>query len=383
MSHATSEQKQKKSRSSLQDEAAAALKRLEAKDPGIKAFLKKKAYAYAVFPSVGKAAVVVGGGYGRGMVFERGRPVGYATISKLTLGVDLGGNTFTELVAFESKEVFERFKKGKMSFAADASVVIVKAGASATANFEKGAVTFAYSQGGLKLESAIGGQKFKFKPMSDEDEQGQGNEDDDDDAGDEEGGGAEANGEDDQDEQRDEGEEDEGEEGEESDDDGPSLAERAGAGLKAARHLQKAASGGKIAKAFGLWGAARQLQTAGAGATSGARNLITRRPVMAALVGGGLAAGAILVAASLMGAFATGGQESDDQDEGADDSESDNRKGEAVDQSEDQDAEEDEGEGEGQAEDDYEGGEEESGGNEDEEDDPMPRRMAARGRSRP
>src|SRR6185312_13656363 len=102
---------------------------------------------------------------------------------------------------------------GKYAFDADASVILVKAGASATANFENGAVTFAYASGGLKLEAAIGGQKFKFRPMSDEDDQGEEHDRDDDDSDD----------------------------SDESDDDGPSLRERADAGMKAIGHLQKAA----------------------------------------------------------------------------------------------------------------------------------------------
>src|SRR5688572_22644760 len=104
-----------KTNATLEEEVQATLKRLEAKDPGLKQFLKK-AYGYAVFPSVGKAALVVGGAYGRGLVFERGKMIGHATISQLTLGVQLGGDTFTEILVFESREALDRFKKGRMAF---------------------------------------------------------------------------------------------------------------------------------------------------------------------------------------------------------------------------------------------------------------------------
>src|SRR5215216_172327 len=79
-----------KSNATLQEEVQATLKRLEAKDPGLKQLLKK-AYGFAVFPSVGKAALVVGGAYGRGLVYERGKMVGHATIGQFTLGVPLVG----------------------------------------------------------------------------------------------------------------------------------------------------------------------------------------------------------------------------------------------------------------------------------------------------
>ena len=371
--------KDRKSQASIHDEAAAALKRLETKDPGLRQFLKK-AYGYVVFPALGKAAVVVGGAYGRGLVFEKGKPVGYATIGKTTLGVDVGGDTFTEVIAFENREALERFKKGKLAFTANASAVLVKAGAAGTADYEKGAVAFVYVRGGMLLEASIGGQKFKFKPMEGgAQRQKEGREDGHPSGkgkgrGEEGAGGAEASGEEDEgEEQQDEGDEsDEGEGDEESaaGGDGPSMRDRTKAGVKAAKHLQKAATGGRLGQAFGLWGAARQLRTAAAGAGTGAANLIKQRPVTTALVGGGLAAGAILLAAGLMGGFAGAGQQADDQE--ADDQEADDQEGEVEDQRE--------GGDEGQADEADEDGGEDSGG--EEEQDELPPRMAARGRSR-
>src|SRR5687768_9538622 len=144
-------------------EVEATLKRIEEIDPGVRALLDR-AHGYAVFPSVGKAAAVVGGAYGRGEVFERGKLVGYAAVIQLTIGVQIGGDTLSEIVAFESKEVFDRFKQGRTAFAANASAVLVKAGAAAAKGFEKGAAAFVYSEGGMMLEAAIGGQRFIFRP---------------------------------------------------------------------------------------------------------------------------------------------------------------------------------------------------------------------------
>jgi hypothetical protein len=153
----------------LEREVSAAIRRLEQEDPGIRQLLDDS-HAYAIFPSVGKAALVVGGAYGHGLVFEKGKPIGHATIAQTTIGVQIGGDTFTEVVAFDSKESLERFKEGKVVFAANASAVLVKAGATGTADYEDGVCALAYSQGGMLLEAAIGGQKFNFKPM-DEDQQ--------------------------------------------------------------------------------------------------------------------------------------------------------------------------------------------------------------------
>jgi len=152
----------------LVEAANATIKRLEKTNPGLQQQLKK-AYGYAIFPSVGKAALVVGGSYGRGAVFERGKPIGYATIGQLTIGVQIGGDTFSEVVVFNTKDALDQFKQGYMAFAANASAVLVKAGAAGTSNF-KGVRAMAYSQGGMLLEAVIGGQKFKFRPMGEEDE---------------------------------------------------------------------------------------------------------------------------------------------------------------------------------------------------------------------
>jgi lipid-binding SYLF domain-containing protein len=144
-------------------EVQAALKRAEKRDPGLKPFLKK-ARGYAVFPSVGKAAAVVGAAFGKGEVFEQGKLVSYAGIVQATIGVQIGGGTFTEIIAFENKPTLERFRRGRFAFAANASAVMVKAGAAASADYEKGAAVFVLAQGGMMLEVSVGGQKFIVKP---------------------------------------------------------------------------------------------------------------------------------------------------------------------------------------------------------------------------
>jgi len=159
----------------IQESAAATIKRLGEKDRGLGQMLKK-AYGYAVFPAVGKASLVVGGSYGHGAVFERGKFIGHATLSQLTIGVQVGGDTFTELLVFENKEALDRLKKGKMSFAANASAVLVKAGAAGTKNVTNGVAAYAYSRGGMLLEAVIGGQKFSFKPADEEELEDQGEE---------------------------------------------------------------------------------------------------------------------------------------------------------------------------------------------------------------
>lgn len=146
----------------LHAESLGALKRMQAKDPTLEQALQK-AYGYAVFPRVGKATVLLGGAFGLGEVFESGRVIGYAGVVQLTLGVQVGGQTFNEVVIFDSKGALDNFKASKVAFAANASLVLVKAGAAASAG-RKGMRVLVHSEGGMMLEAAIGAQKFIFKP---------------------------------------------------------------------------------------------------------------------------------------------------------------------------------------------------------------------------
>ena len=146
----------------LSAEVNAALRRMTEHDPALKGMLDK-AYGYAVFPLVGKATAVLGIGVGRGQVFERGRLIGYAGIVQLTLGVQVGGQTYDELIVFENEGALERFKSGKLAFAMNASAVLVKAGAAATTNYASGTAVFVHPEGGLGIELGLGGQKLIFR----------------------------------------------------------------------------------------------------------------------------------------------------------------------------------------------------------------------------
>jgi lipid-binding SYLF domain-containing protein len=147
----------------LHAEVAGTLKRMTEKDPGLAKALEQ-AYGFAVFPSVGKAAIALGCAYGLGEVFKHGKLVGYAGIVQLTIGVQVGGQTFSELVLFQDEQTLKRFKESKVGFAANASAVLVKAGAATTNHYKGGMQIFVDSEGGLMLELAIGGQKLIYRP---------------------------------------------------------------------------------------------------------------------------------------------------------------------------------------------------------------------------
>jgi hypothetical protein len=152
---------------SVHSEVEATLARVKSKHRELGPALKK-AHGYAVFPAVGRASAVLGGTHGRGEVFEHGELVGYATMSQATVGIQLGGQTFSEIVIFNSKEALYRFKRGRVAFTAQASVALLKAGACAVSDYEKDVVTRGFSQGGMLLELALGFQRFTYRSVQEE-----------------------------------------------------------------------------------------------------------------------------------------------------------------------------------------------------------------------
>ncbi len=152
-------------KTSLHDETQAALTQMKAKDPSLQDLLNRS-YGYAIFPSVGKGGLVVGGAYGRGEVYQQGQFVGYSDLSQGSVGLQAGGQEYSEIVVFETQDALNRFKSGNFSFSADASAVALKAGASGVARFENGVAVLTMPKGGLMFEASIAGQKFNFQPAT-------------------------------------------------------------------------------------------------------------------------------------------------------------------------------------------------------------------------
>lgn len=150
-------------RTELRREVEAALAEFRAQDPTLKKFFDES-YGYAVFPTVGKGAVGIGGAYGQGEVYEQGQFVGYASLSQATIGVQLGGQAYSELIFFKNKDVMDEFRSGRLALAAQASAVAAASGAAANADYERGVAVFTLAEQGLMYEASIGGQKFSYIP---------------------------------------------------------------------------------------------------------------------------------------------------------------------------------------------------------------------------
>jgi lipid-binding SYLF domain-containing protein len=150
-------------RKALKSDAQAALDRMYAWGPDLKPFVDD-AHAYAIFPSVGKAGLGVGGAYGRGEVYRGGEMIGYADITQATVGAQIGAQDFAELIVFENEAALKKFTDDKLDIAANASAVILKEGAAASMNYDDGVVILVLPNSGAMAEATIGGQKFDYTP---------------------------------------------------------------------------------------------------------------------------------------------------------------------------------------------------------------------------
>ena len=143
--------------------AKKAVDEFQVKNPGMQKHFDQ-AYGYVVFPTIGKAAIGLGGAHGKGIVFEQGEPIGDAKMTQISWGLQLGGQAYREVIFFETEEALASFKENNFEFAAQVSAVALTAGASADAAYEKGVAVFTMTKGGLMYEASIGGQKFKYFP---------------------------------------------------------------------------------------------------------------------------------------------------------------------------------------------------------------------------
>jgi len=145
----------------------------------------KTAYGYAVFPTIVKGAFIVGGAHGDGRVYARGGHVGNSSMTQASVGLQIGGEGFSEIIFFQDERAFREFTNGNFEFSAGAQAVVITAGAQAQAGtggasagasannqkantvgkYNKGMATFIVTKGGLIAGVSIGGQKFDYKPL--------------------------------------------------------------------------------------------------------------------------------------------------------------------------------------------------------------------------
>jgi lipid-binding SYLF domain-containing protein len=153
--------------------------------PQVKHYFKNS-YGYAVFPTVGKGGLGIGGAYGKGQVYRGGKVTGTTKLMKVSIGLQAGGQAFSQIIFFQDKRAYDEFTSGEFAFDAQASAVAItagvqaqagstgatagasagpKTGAHAETKYHKGMAIFVHTKGGLMYEAAIAGQKFSFEPL--------------------------------------------------------------------------------------------------------------------------------------------------------------------------------------------------------------------------
>jgi lipid-binding SYLF domain-containing protein len=152
-------------RTTLNDEVQATLNRFKSQDASLDGVLARSA-GYAVFPSIGKGGLIAGAAYGRGTVYEGGKQIGYADMRQGSIGAQIGGETFAELIVFQTPEALYKFKNNNFTFGANATAVALSSGAAAGTEFKDGVGIFLETKGGLMADASLAGQQFTFVPTS-------------------------------------------------------------------------------------------------------------------------------------------------------------------------------------------------------------------------
>lgn len=149
-------------RSRLSEEVAETIAKFTKTDASLRDALNS-AKGYAVFPGVGKGAMGIGGARGTGQVLAEGKTLGKATLTQVTIGLQLGGQKYAELILFEDQAALDRFVGGAFTMAAQVSAVALASGAAANAKYANGVKVITATIGGLMYEASVGGQKFNFE----------------------------------------------------------------------------------------------------------------------------------------------------------------------------------------------------------------------------
>ena len=156
------------------------------KQAGESAKFFDNSYGYAVFPTIAKGGLGVGAARGKGRVYEQGKYVGDTAMTQVSVGLQAGGQAYTQMIFFADKRAFDEFTSGNFEFGAGVNAVVITAGASASTGttgsaagasggkndastrgqYQKGMAVFTIAKGGLMYEASVAGQKFSYKPLA-------------------------------------------------------------------------------------------------------------------------------------------------------------------------------------------------------------------------
>lgn len=126
--------------------------------------LADKAEGILVFPAIVKAGIGLGGEYGEGVLYVRGRPNAYYNTVSASIGFQLGVQTRTVIIMFMTPEAYGQFRRLKgWKVGVDGSVAIITVGAGGsidTQRIKDPVVGFILDPKGLMYNLTLEGTKI-------------------------------------------------------------------------------------------------------------------------------------------------------------------------------------------------------------------------------
>jgi lipid-binding SYLF domain-containing protein len=151
------------SKSELNSTSQKALDRLLAEVPAAKA-LNKKAVAVLVFPSITKAGFMVGGQFGEGVLYKKGKVAGYYNTTGASYGLQAGAQKYGYAMFFMNASALQALDSTKgMEVGVGPSVVVVDSGmakTTSTTTMTQDVYAFIFSQKGLMAGLGLQGNKI-------------------------------------------------------------------------------------------------------------------------------------------------------------------------------------------------------------------------------
>ena len=151
------------SKSDLESSSKRALDKLVAQVPGASA-LNSKAVAVLVFPTITKAGFMVGGQFGEGVLWRKGKPVGYYNTAGASYGLQAGAQQYGYAMFFMNQKALDSLNSTQgFEVGVGPSVVVIDEGMAK--NVTSGTLTediyaFVFAQKGLMAGIGIQGNKI-------------------------------------------------------------------------------------------------------------------------------------------------------------------------------------------------------------------------------
>ena len=88
--------------------------------------------------------------------------VGIVKMRQFTAGLQIGGQSYREIIFFEDKNALDRFKSYSYEFSSETSAVAMNDANDNGFEYSNGIIVFTQKKTGLMYDASVGGQKFNY-----------------------------------------------------------------------------------------------------------------------------------------------------------------------------------------------------------------------------